>query len=101
MKTISFLLLVLLLVTSCSGSNPESIEIQNQTTDILPEVLPLDGPAIIDHYCVVCHNEEGCDSPRFLRPGIPPEIVEGNVRAGNGWGMPSFQEVLTEEQIVH
>lgn len=107
MKQVTFLVIFLLLLVSCGVQETVSTVTQKTTsTVVLTEAGPgslytgIDAKEIINYYCVVCHNNDGCENPPPLLSGYPVERIEDNVRGGNGWGMPSFQGLLSEEQIT-
>ena len=89
----TLILSLLLLATSCGPV------ITSGTANVIVKT-PSDGEQIILQYCAVCHNNDGCDNPPPLLVGYPAALVEGMVRNGNGWGMPSFQGSLSEDQIA-
>ena len=115
-----FLLALFLPASSCniSSSNTENSTISSSVVSPLATVVtasaavspqtvqPIDVEKIIVDNCIDCHWDNGCDfPPAFYLPGkgrilgFAPDVIEKNVRAGNGGGMPSFQDVLSEEEI--
>jgi hypothetical protein len=54
---------------------------------------------ILSQYCVSCHDGSSCCGGAVLKVGFPPSDVDVALRSGNGAGMPSFQTVLSEDQI--
>jgi len=97
------------LLDSCNSCNQSRSTAGNTTNSTSSSVSlitttqaqkALNGKEIIDYYCAVCHNELGCENPPTLLVGFPAQVIEDNVRGGNGWGMPAFQGFLSEDQIA-